>query len=89
MATGTVSAYDDRTGRGYISPDSGDGDVLVHHSSIQMEGFRTLRVGERVEFEVIDDPKGLRARNVVRLGDGGEPPELRRPRERRGRSPSS
>jgi CspA family cold shock protein len=63
MANGTVKWFNDAKGYGFISQEGGE-DVFVHHSAIQMDGFRTLKEGERVEFEVTQGPKGLQAANV-------------------------
>ena len=63
MAIGTVKCFNDAKGYGFISQEGGD-DVFVHHTAIQMDGFRTLKEGERVEFEVTQGPKGLQAANV-------------------------
>jgi len=65
MATGTVKWFNDAKGFGFISQEGGE-DVFVHHTAISMDGFRTLKEGERVEFEVIQGPKGLQAANVRR-----------------------
>ncbi|HSD18831.1 MAG TPA: cold-shock protein [Anaeromyxobacter sp.] len=65
MATGTVKWFNDAKGYGFISQEGGE-DVFVHHSAIQMDGFRTLKEGERVEFDVAQGPKGLQAANVRR-----------------------
>jgi CspA family cold shock protein len=63
MATGTVKWFNDAKGFGFISQEGGE-DVFVHHTAIQMDGFRSLKEGERVEFEVTKGPKGLQAANV-------------------------
>ncbi len=63
MATGTVKWFNDAKGYGFISQEGGE-DVFVHHNAIQMDGFRTLKEGERVEFEITQGPKGLQAANV-------------------------
>jgi len=63
MANGTVKWFNDAKGYGFISQEGGE-DVFVHHTAIQMDGFRTLKEGERVEFEVAQGPKGLQAANV-------------------------
>ena len=63
MATGTVKWFNDAKGFGFITPDGG-GDVFCHHTAIQMNGFRTLAEGQKVEFEVTKGPKGLNAQNV-------------------------
>jgi CspA family cold shock protein len=67
--TGTVERFMDEKGFGFIKPDSGGKDVFVHHSVIQMDGFKSLKRGDRVEFEITDDPKGPRASDVRRVDD--------------------
>ncbi len=62
MANGTVKWFNDAKGYGFISQEGGE-DVFVHHTAIQMDGFRTLKEGERVEFDVTQGPKGLQAAN--------------------------
>jgi CspA family cold shock protein len=63
---GTVKWFNGSKGYGFISREGGD-DVFVHHSAIQAEGFRNLQEGQRVEFSIESDPKGLRATQVVAL----------------------
>ncbi len=63
MAQGTVKWFSNEKGFGFISREDGD-DVFVHHSAIQMEGYRTLTEGQRVEFDIVDGPKGQQAANV-------------------------
>lgn len=65
--TGTVARFLDDKGFGFIEPDAGGKDVFVHHSAIEGTGFKTLSPGERVEYDLVQDPKGPRAENVVRL----------------------
>ncbi|MCS6936430.1 MAG: cold-shock protein [Candidatus Bipolaricaulota bacterium] len=65
MATGKVKWFNEAKGFGFIAQDNGGPDVFVHFSAIQTEGFKTLREGQAVEFEIENDPKGLRAKNVV------------------------
>jgi len=66
MAKGTVKWFNDTKGYGFITPEEGN-DVFVHHSSIQGEGFKTLREGEEVEFEITQGPKGEQAANVAKV----------------------
>lgn len=66
MPVGHVKWFNDHKGFGFIGQESGD-DVFVHHSAIQSEGFKTLYEGEKVEFEIIKDSKGLKADKVVKL----------------------
>jgi cold shock CspA family protein len=65
-SSGTVKWFSAEKGYGFIRKEDGS-DVFVHHSGISGSGFKTLNEGERVEFEIIQEPKGLKAYNVVRL----------------------
>lgn len=67
--TGTVARFMDDKGFGFIKPDRGGKDVFVHHSAIQASGFRSLTQGARVEFDLVQDPKGPRAENVVPIDE--------------------
>ena len=64
MATGTVKWFNAEKGYGFISQPDGGADVFVHHSAIQMTGYRSLQEGQQVEFEVQQGNKGLQAANV-------------------------
>jgi len=66
--TGTVKWFNDTKGFGFITPDDGSKDCFVHHTAIQGNGFRSLAEGERVEFDVVEEPKGPKALNVSRAG---------------------
>ena len=67
MAKGTVKWFNDQKGYGFITPEDGSKDLFVHHTAIQGEGFKSLRDGQSVEFEVSQGPKGPQATNVTKL----------------------
>ncbi len=64
MSKGNVKWFNDAKGYGFITQDGQEKDIFVHYSAIQREGFKTLREGEHVNFDVVDGPKGLQATNV-------------------------
>jgi CspA family cold shock protein len=64
MATGTVKWFNDAKGFGFITPDDGGEDLFAHFSAIQMGGFKTLKEGQKVSFEVTQGPKGKQASNI-------------------------
>ena len=64
MATGTVMWFNDTKGFGFIAPDEGGEDLFAHYSSINMEGFKTLKEGQKVAFDVTEGPKGKQASNI-------------------------
>jgi len=66
MAKGKVKWFSNQKGYGFITPESG-ADVFVHHTAIQGEGYKTLKEGDEVEFEIEKGPKGEQAKNVVKL----------------------
>ena len=66
MARGTVKWFNEKKGFGFIQQEGGP-DVFVHFSSIKGDGFKTLAEGQMVEFEIIEDSKGAKAQNVVKV----------------------
>lgn len=65
MASGKVKWFNDAKGFGFITPDQGSDELFAHFSAIQAAGFRTLKEGQKVSFEVVDGPKGKQAQNIV------------------------
>ncbi|MBI2313653.1 MAG: cold-shock protein [Betaproteobacteria bacterium] len=64
MATGIVKWFNESKGFGFITPDDGGADVFAHFSAIKMNGFKTLKEGQRVSFDVTTGPKGKQASNI-------------------------
>ena len=67
MNNGTVKWFNSEKGYGFISNDNGGDDVFVHFSALQMEGFKVLDEGDKVEFDVVNGEKGPQAANVTKL----------------------
>jgi len=65
LVEGTVKWFNAEKGFGFLEREDGQGDVFVHFSAINAEGYRTLEEGQRVTFEVVQDAKGPRAENVT------------------------
>ena len=65
MTTGKVKWFNEKKGFGFIEPDDGGADLFVHHVDIQTEGFRTLREGQKVQYEPGQGPKGPKASKVM------------------------
>jgi len=66
LGEGTVKWFSDKKGFGFIEQEDGD-DLFVHHSSINMSGFKTLSEGDRVSFEIEESDRGPKAKNVIKL----------------------
>jgi CspA family cold shock protein len=66
MSEGTVKWFKSEKGYGFITPDEGGPDIFVHHSAIQSKGFRSLEEKARVNFEIVQGPKGPQAANVMK-----------------------
>ena len=64
MQNGTVKWFNESKGFGFITPEEGSEDLFVHFSAIEGDGFKTLAEGQKVEFEVVQGPKGLQAQSV-------------------------
>ena len=64
MATGTVKWFNDAKGYGFITPDDGGEDLFAHFSAIKMDGFKTLKEGQRVTFDLKEGEKGKQADNI-------------------------
>ncbi|MFH1848304.1 MAG: cold-shock protein [Candidatus Omnitrophota bacterium] len=67
MATGTVKWFSDQKGFGFIMPDGGGKDIFVHHSGIDGAGFKSLKEGDKVQYEVIQTQKGEQASKVTKI----------------------
>ena len=67
MNTGVVKWFNNAKGYEFVKPDGREEDVFVHYSAITMEGYKTLKEGQKVEFEITEGPKGLHAAQVNRV----------------------
>ena len=78
MPSGTVKWFNDAKGFGFIQPDDGGPDAFAHFSAIQMDGYKSLKEGARVDFELTQGPKGLMATSIrsegASAGLASEPP---------------
>jgi len=64
LPEGSVKWFNDAKGYGFVTQDGSEKDIFVHYTAIKREGFKTLREGDRVVFDVVEGPKGLQATNV-------------------------
>ena len=69
MQNGTVKWFNNAKGYGFILPDTGDGDVFAHYSAIDMDGYKTLKAGQTVQFEAEAGPKGLHATMICQCAE--------------------
>ena len=72
MAIGKVKWFNNAKGYGFILPEGGGEDLFAHYSSIEMEGYKTLKAGQDVEYERLEGPKGFHAVNIRAVGAGAE-----------------
>ena len=77
MAVGTVKWFNDAKGFGFIEPEGGGPDVFAHFSAVVMDGFRTLKQGSSVSYDLVQGPKGNLAQNIrcLSVPEGEAPPE--------------
>lgn len=68
MQTGIVKWFNNTKGYGFILPDNGAGDIFAHYSAIDMDGYKTLKAGQTVQFEAEAGPKGLHAKKIQAVG---------------------
>jgi CspA family cold shock protein len=71
MAIGKVKWFNNAKGYGFILPDDGGDDLFAHYSSVQMDGYKTLKAGQEVQFDIIEGPKGLQATDI-QAAEGSE-----------------
>ena len=76
MPTGTVKWFNNAKGFGFILPDEGNEDVFAHYSAIQMDGYRTLKAGQAVDFEISQGEKGLHAINIRVISENTSAPSV-------------
>ena len=75
MPSGTVKWFNNAKGFGFILPENGGEDLFAHYSSIEMDGYKTLKAGQAVDFDVIKGDKGLHATNIRAAGSTSQSTE--------------
>ncbi len=73
MQKGVVKWFNNAKGYGFILPEDDNGDIFAHYSAIEMEGYKTLKAGQRVSFETEEGPKGLHAVNIQSVDESSQP----------------
>jgi len=81
MATGTVKWFNNAKGYGFVLSEDKQDDLFIHYSSIQMDGYKSLKAGQEVEYDVQEGPKGMHAVNIRCSGAGDESPTSAEPSE--------
>jgi|TARA_B100000745_G_scaffold79576_2_gene48945 CspA family cold shock protein len=69
MPTGKVKWFNNAKGYGFILTEEGNNDIFAHYSTITMDGYKSLKAGQQVEFEISQGPKGLHATEIKPVGD--------------------
>jgi cold shock protein len=77
MSTGQVKWFNNAKGFGFILPDGGGSDLFAHYSVITMEGYKTLKAGQAVSFDIIEGPKGLHAINIKTIKSDASADEVK------------
>lgn len=75
MPTGTVKWFNNAKGYGFILPETGGEELFAHFSTITMEGYKTLKAGQQVSFDIIQGPKGLHATNITSHASSNHSPQ--------------
>ncbi|AYG45728.1 cold shock domain-containing protein CspD [Pseudomonas sp. Leaf58] len=79
MASGKVKWFNNAKGYGFINEEGKDEDLFAHYSAIQMDGYKTLKAGQAVSFDIVQGPKGLHAINIASASTAAPAPASARP----------